>query len=230
MTISAVIFSYLASKELPKDDAGKHKTKWISTGLPVKGNKRSAEEMLLDARMNFDMPSARSGDSVTFAGFMSDWLEMIRANVELTTYASYRFYVKSVICPYFEEKRILLHDLQPKHLQDFYSHCMNVRNVTASTVIHYHADIHKALKYAVDTDILPTNPADKVQRPKHHKYVGQFYCIGEVNSKLNLANSMRASGMNLFAGDESVESSRQPPLRTAVRSLVPVGQHHSYPT
>ena len=33
-----------------KDSDGKRKTKSISTGLPVKGNKRKAESMLMDAR------------------------------------------------------------------------------------------------------------------------------------------------------------------------------------
>lgn len=37
---------------------------------------------------------------------------------------------------------------------------------TTNTVIHYHAVIRKALQSAVKKDILSTNPADKVDRPK----------------------------------------------------------------
>lgn len=33
-------------------------------------------------------------------------------------------------------------------------------------MIHYHANIHKTLKYAVKMDLIPFNPADKVERPK----------------------------------------------------------------
>lgn len=39
-----------------KDSDGKRKTKSISTGLPVKGNKRKAESMLMDARQTFVPP------------------------------------------------------------------------------------------------------------------------------------------------------------------------------
>ena len=39
-----------------KDGDGKRKTKSISTGLPVKGNKRKAEAMLMDARQTFVPP------------------------------------------------------------------------------------------------------------------------------------------------------------------------------
>lgn len=38
------------------DDLVQRKTKWIPTGLPVKGNKKKAEEMLLDIRRNFKPP------------------------------------------------------------------------------------------------------------------------------------------------------------------------------
>ena len=43
-----------------KDGDGKRKTKSISTGLPVKGNKRKAEAMLMDARQTFVPPVLRS--------------------------------------------------------------------------------------------------------------------------------------------------------------------------
>ena len=33
--------------------AGKRTTKWMATGLPVKGNKRRAEQLLRDARANY---------------------------------------------------------------------------------------------------------------------------------------------------------------------------------
>ena len=34
-----------------KDEQGKRKTKWISTGLTVKGNKKRAEEFLMEQRI-----------------------------------------------------------------------------------------------------------------------------------------------------------------------------------
>lgn len=56
--------------------------------------------------------------------------------------------------------------LQPKHIQEFYQYELEVRGVNANTVIHFHANIRKALQYAFKTDVIPSNPADKVEHPK----------------------------------------------------------------
>ena len=176
-----------------KDELGKNKTKWQSTGLDIKGNKKRAEDMLQKARKEFN-PDAIKEDEITFAAFMLKWLGMIKPNIELTTYSSYSNCVKRVVSPYFNEKGVLLKDIQPRHIQDFYTHCMNERGVSASTVIHYHANIRKALKYAVDTDILMTNPADKIQRPKVQKFIGKFYDVDEVNALLSV---IRGSSIEL---------------------------------
>ena len=51
-----------------------------------------------------------------------------------------------------------------------------------NTVIHYHAIIHRALKYAVKTDLIDVNPADKVDRPKKNEFTGNFYSKDEMNA------------------------------------------------
>lgn len=88
--------------------------------------------------------------------------------------------MKSAILPYFSERGILLKDLTPKVLQDFYT--LQLERVSANTVIHYHAIIHRALKYAVKMDMIPTNPADRIERPKKERFVGNFYDSNEVNT------------------------------------------------
>ena len=87
--------------------------------------------------------------------------------------------VKSIIAPYFRKKKILLRDLQAHDIQMFYQE--QLQRVKASSVIHYHANIHKALKYAVKNDMIPSNPADKVERPKQDKFYGNFYDRDELN-------------------------------------------------
>ena len=49
------------------------------------------------------------------------------------------------------------------------------KTVSPGTVIHYHANIHKALKYAVKMDLIPFNPADKGERPKKQRYIADYY-------------------------------------------------------
>ena len=145
------------------DPFGKRKAKWVATGLTVKGNKKRAEAMLAEARQNFEAPAAMQGD-ILFADFMEDWLTVIRNSVAVPTYASYSSVVNRVISPYFRKKGITLRNLTARDIQNFYLH--ELKRVSASSVIHYHANIHKALKYAVKLDLIPVNPADKVERPR----------------------------------------------------------------
>lgn len=162
------------------DSAGRRKPKWISTGLTIKGNKKRAEQMLMEERRKY--ANAKTGDDVLFADFMEQWLEIVKSTVSIPTYSSYVNAVKSIIAPYFRKKKILLRDLQAHDIQMFYQE--QLQRVKASSVIHYHANIHKALKYAVKNDMIPSNPADKVERPKQDKFYGNFYDRDELNKLL----------------------------------------------
>ena len=81
--------------------------------------------------------------------------------------------VKKKIAPYFRNTGLTLYGIQAKLIQSFYLH--ELKNVSPGTVIHYHANIHKALKYAVKMDLIPFNPADKVERPKKQRYIADYY-------------------------------------------------------
>lgn len=76
------------------DSLGKRKTKWISTGLTVKGNKKRAEAILMDARRNFnpEEPKVMNGD-ILFADYMEKWLDIIKSSVAVPTFASYGPYL-----------------------------------------------------------------------------------------------------------------------------------------
>ncbi len=143
------------------DANGKRRQPWIPTGLPAKGNKRRAEKLLLDTRKSFVPPvvSKENEDissDMLFADYMELWLEIIRSSVEKTTFSSYTQMVKGKIAPYFRNTGLTLDGIQAKHIQSFYLH--ELKTVSPGTVIHYHANIHKALKYAVKMDLIPFNP------------------------------------------------------------------------
>ncbi len=42
-------------------------------------------------------------------------------------------------------------------------------------ILHYHANIRKALDTAMKLDIIPSNPADKIERPKKNQFIGDHY-------------------------------------------------------
>ena len=168
-----------------KDHEGKRKSKWITTGLTVKGNKKRAQELLQEARKNFVPDIPVPTEDMLFSDFLKQWLEIAKSTIQLTTYSSYIGMSNSAILPYFKEKNIKLTDLKPKDIQDFYT--LQLKRVKASTVIHYHAIIHKALKYAVKIDLIPTNPASKIERPRQERFVGSFYDTKEVNQLFEAA-------------------------------------------
>ena len=161
------------------DEYGRRKTKWQSTGLTVKGNKKKAEALLMEARQNFVEPAIVTSSDILFADYMLHWLEIAKSTIELTTYSSYQNSVQNIIVPYFRKKKLRLSELTAKDIQEFYIE--QLKRVSASSVIHYHANIHKALKYAVKMDMINYNPADKVERPKREKFTGGFYSSEEIN-------------------------------------------------
>ena len=164
------------------DENGKRKTKWIATGLEIKGNKKRAEAILLEQRHLFEQKLSEipvvNKDDILFADYMIKWLGIAKTSIAVPTYASYSQLVNKIIVPYFRERKITLRELKASDIQDFYLE--KLKHVSASSVIHYHSNIHKALKYAVKTDLIPVNPADKVDRPKKEKFVGSFYDAEEV--------------------------------------------------
>ena len=107
-------------------------------------------------------------------------LPVAKSTVKLTTYASYASLIKSSIAPYFQEREITLKGLTASDIQGFYT--QQLERVNANTVIHYHTIIHRALKYAVKMDMIPYNPADKIERPKKEQFVGSFYDSAEINA------------------------------------------------
>lgn len=176
-----------------KDSDGKRKTKWEATGLPVKKNKKKADALLQERRRTFVPPTSpsevRLDNDILFADFMLKWLEIAKSSVQITTYASYQGMIQGVIEPYFRKEGIRLADLKAVDLQEFYT--KQLERVTANSVIHYHANIHKALKYAVKIDLIPTNPADKVERPKKNAFRGDFYSAEEINALLAIVRGTK---------------------------------------
>lgn len=165
----------------------KWKTKWVSTKVPaVKGNKKLANAKLEEIRLKFQEEinsESIDDEKLQFIDYMKKWLKMIKSSVEETTYIGYEGVINGRMTDYFGNKDITLQNIKPKHIQDFYSHLLE-EGLSGNTVKHYHANIRKALQYAMRTDIIPSNPADKVELPKIQKYNPSFYTSDEVKGLL----------------------------------------------
>ena len=163
-----------------RNAGGQRKTKWIALGLPEKGNKRKAEAELAKLRAEFEPPK-EVGDlssDMLFADYLLEWLEIAKGRLAVATYSSYAAMIKKPIGPYFRQRNLTLRELEARHLQMFYSEMF--RKVKPNTVIHYHAIIHSALKYAVKTDMLIQNVADKVDRPRKNSFQPVFLSAEEM--------------------------------------------------
>ena len=176
------------------DKNGKRHTPSKTTGLPIKGNKKRANEMLQKAirekeeELRLELLAQNTEaegiyETMTFTGFLSDWLAMMKGSVEITTFSAYQMAIKKKIIPYFDEHYpgLLLQKVTPKHIQDYYTYEMEVNHLSANTVIHRHANIRKALQYAFRIGAIPNNPADKIERPKKGTFQAGFYTQKELD-------------------------------------------------
>lgn len=127
-----------------------------------------------------------TGKDFKFTDFLFYWLDSIKATIAYTSYNGYRINL-NLIKKYFDElyPNLLLTELTALQIQKFYNDMYN-EGKTGNTVKHYHANIHKALKYAVKMDLLIANPADKVELPKLEKYRASFYSKEEINKLLKV--------------------------------------------
>ncbi len=168
-------------------ESGKRKQKWINTELSTLGNnKRKAEQKRLEIQREWeDKVSPENYESISVSDYLKKWLEETKHTVSESTYWSYRNTIHSVICPYFEERGIMLSDLKTYQIQEFYNYKMEHDGVTANTVHHYHANLSKALKYAVKTERLKSNPAVNVDLPKKQKHIADFYTSDELRTVIN---------------------------------------------
>ena len=161
------------------DQFGKRGRKSVTTGLSVKGNRKRAEDMLYDIKKEHEamLKGIPYIDKLLFADFMEQWLEAIRRDtkkpIKQTTFGGYQINVQRVIAPYFRKKGTLLIELTAEEINEFYDDQLE-RGIKGMTVTKYHANISKALKYAVKEGYIPHTVMDKVNRPSTERFVGKF--------------------------------------------------------
>ena len=108
-----------------KDHTGKRKSKWVPTGLMVKGNKKRAETMLNEIRRNFVPPTQEDEVEIpldmdmSFVHFLDWWLRIAKTTIKPATFSSYSQMLRYPIKPYFEEKGFTLIGLQASDIQEF---------------------------------------------------------------------------------------------------------------
>lgn len=93
---------------------GRRYRKSKSTGLIERGNKKRANDMLIDFIREQEAELAAKGSSakdILFTDYMKQWLESVKPSIQLTTYSGYRDNVCSIIVPYFEPLGLKLREV-----------------------------------------------------------------------------------------------------------------------
>lgn len=181
-------------------DQGKRKQKSIATGLSVSGhNKRKAEAKSKAIQAEWEKKLALNNCEVLFSDFLQEWLEHHKSRIADSTYQEYKKNITRIICPYFAEKRITLFELKPQHIQDFYDYRMKEYDTGAKTIHRYHANIHKALSYAVKMGRIASNPADMVELPKAQEHKADFYSAEELKTVIDKAKGTQIEPVIMLA-------------------------------
>ena len=160
---------------------GQRKQKSIATGITTTGNnKRKAEASRRQILAEWEEKITENFTDILFSDYMLQWLETAKRSIAETTYHNYKATITKQINPYFSKRKIKLHDLKPYHIQRFYTAMQDNKGISANTIHHYHANIHKALKDAMRTDIIKDNPASRVMLPKRERFFANFYTAEEI--------------------------------------------------
>ena len=168
---------------------GIRKMKWVSTGFKENESKKKAEKKLIQIRDEFKnkletITTTKTEDKkvqILFSDFMIKWLDMIKHQVEESTYTGYKRQIEGRTKEYFTKNPVMLEDLKPVHILDFYNWLYS-QGLKGTTVTKYYANIRKALDYAVQTDLIPNNPAIKVGRPQQEQFIADYYNEEELNN------------------------------------------------
>lgn len=146
----------------------KRKPKWIPTNLPVKGNKRKAEQMLHETLSMYPDSSYDATSETPFHEWIKMWLDSVKTYVGDSTWESYTLNAKHVI-DYFEKQNLTLAKLKPKHFRDYYKYMLTYGKVNKKTqersglairTVRSHKFImNSALNEAVEDEIIQRNPA-----------------------------------------------------------------------
>lgn len=184
-------YFYLRLNLVDIDDASskrKYTTKDISTGLLAnKRNKAKASALLEDAITEY----STCEDRMYFHNYLKRWLENKKPTLEVTTYEGYEYRLRVPI-KYFSEKKILLTDLKPEHIRDFYNAMFTMehgegkrhkvgysnRSVKDTAIL-----IRSSLTDAVINGYIAKSPAAKIKTPKKPENIKKRAYIGvdEVN-------------------------------------------------
>ena len=145
-----------------KDTNGKRRTKSISTGLPIKGNKKRAEALLRQTQKEFNPETMQQICDLPVSEYFTRWLRESVMSLSPETYGRYAYDMGKVIMPYFEKKQLSLKALAPRDLETFFRYERQQEEATVQQLLDWHKELSDAFQYAVSNNWLKVSPIKEV--------------------------------------------------------------------
>lgn len=159
--------------EIGPDGSKKYTSKDIPANLEAtKRNYSKANAMLDEAITEYSHEAER----MFFHKYLQGWLESKRPALETITYEGYQYRLGHV-ADYFEQHKVLLTELKPEHVRDFYNHLLTVEHGTGKrrqtgysnrSIKDIAVLLKSALEDAVMLGYISENPAGRIKVPKRN--------------------------------------------------------------
>ena len=175
------------------DENGEKQRRWKATGLPAKGNKRRAEEIMRERREALMEELERkkrphSKADTRFSDWVQLWLDECKKRVDeddldIITYQGYQENASNHVIPYFEELGITLGEITADILKVYFEQKRENGNkrtkggLASASLKHHRSIINQALNMAIERKALIANPCREL-KPIKTKRKGkkiQFY-------------------------------------------------------
>lgn len=179
---------------------GNQTQKWITTGLPIIGNKKKAEKFLKDKIEEYTFAETTEApikeEKLLFCDFLMEYLEIRKPNIEDITYSGYKFILNHFLA-YFGKSKLTLDALTPLHIQRYYT--AKLKEISSNSVLKHHTFIRSAITYACKMKLITENVTDLVEVPEKQKFIGSFYNQEEIGSLLEIIKDTTIEAPVMFA-------------------------------
>lgn len=172
------------------DTNGNRKNKWISTGLPAKGNKKRAEQMLREQLRKYEKQDKLIKTDMLFSDAVRQWLKDSAIRVDVVTLQGYEAIARVHVLPYFDALKTKLVDVDRRMLQKYVDEkykCGRVdgKGGLSPSSLRLHKNVlYQTLKDAVINEYIPANPCEYVTLPQMQRFESNYYTAEQLSTLL----------------------------------------------
>lgn len=125
-------------------------------------------------------------EKTTFDIYMEKFLTSIKPQLTNKTFNTYKYIATKHLIPYFGKME--LSKIKAIHVQEFYTE--SLKEVSSTTVRHFHNLLNKAFNQAIKWQIVNINPCIAVDKPKRAKAELNVYDEVQLNKLLERLKNM----------------------------------------